>query len=116
MTDAEPDVQELRRLCELIPKAANKDFSRSEWQRIARTFAIALKSRLSHPGTAPTREQIARIVEPMAFDRPGHTGGLYVSGAYITQLMEDALAKADAILALYPLHPQGREAHMKERK
>ena len=103
MTDAEPDVPTLLKMCDnVIAAFSARGASHERCPAIAR----ALKSRLSPPGTAPTREQIARIVEPMAFDRPGHTGGLYASGAYITQLMEDALAKADAILALYPTHPQ----------
>lgn len=55
----------------------------------------------SPPGEAKAqRQRIAEIIDPIAFDQPGHTGGVFQSVSYLTALQNEALGKADEIIAL----------------
>lgn len=81
----------------------------------------ALLSLLSSPAGKPTREQVARIIDPVAWDRPGHTAGAYQSEQYLTELQRESLADADKILALYPQSPVEEELraeveHLKQER
>jgi len=53
------------------------------------------------PGARPDREAVARTIDPKAFDHP------VVHAQHLTRRRKAALAKAEAILSLYPAEGKG---------
>lgn len=62
---------------------------------------------MTPPAEQTPRERLARIIDPNAFDQPGHTAGLFQTNEYLAGLQREAFQKADAILASGLLSPTG---------
>lgn len=80
---------------------------RSDWPA---TQAV-LRAMLSHASAVgmPSREDVARVIDPHALDWRDHYRRGSIPWHGTQRLWLDALAKADAILALFPAQTDGGE-------